>query len=652
MRIITSIFFALILFSFVYVHPSFALLAGFNSGCLEDPNWTPSHVATLTIKKGAAVPTIDTKTWIFVCITKGTQTYCTTGGTGDGDTELFGSMEHFNTLKGIATDLGGVKTGSNPSMTNGDATNPQFNETIRWGDAYPTGVIHQWSWVQAAVPAGGAGAGGEMGAQQQADLIFERISDDTKKCAKISWDPRGVVFDINTMYPVKGAIVELYKKNITSTYDFVPNQLGIVNPYTTNITNGQYSFFVDEGWYKLKLKGGSISPLTATQKIIANNMFIDVSGEDHVYTDDIAIFEKRGTVEIANIPVKVINESSLIKDLNILDNVSPTLEGDSIRLFGRVSHPKSKMIITMSMLNDKEETKQFVKVDYTDGLGEYDKLISQTVESEEPLVFQGATLSFELNSFYKTGVFSKKNNNNHIAQFIQEIWESALHKFEANAAVSVNTIQIKPMPTYIEGIAYDEKGIPIPKAIIGIYPFFSQKPYYLTLADENGRYKIGAQHIPQFEYNLRYKKLTGEVLVVDTTTFIQQNAKLIIEEEIKPYSAKKTTLAQDKKIETYFAGMDAPVELKTSEEKQRAITQSNNTQNTTSKTGKPGVSTSGSSSREVVVPTLTPQASTPTRGGAGIQGIIMVIVVLLILVMIGIGAFIMMKSKQQSTSQY
>ncbi len=647
MKKIFSFLSVLVVTSFLFAGSVNATLApGYISGCLSAPGWTPSHAAVLTIKQGDKLKAAPNKeTWVFVCITRGTEpTYCTAGGTGEADNSLFKSMDNYNKLKsmvGTGGYVGGVIEGAGystqmtPKKTNNDEANAQFVGEVQWGDAYYPGVVHQWSWVQVAPPVENAGAGGAAGALQQGTTPFDQLAKATKDCAKIAWDPRGVVFDTNTFLPVKGVGLKLLKRNdVINTYEVVPSGLFVINPASTNHPggeNGQYSFFVDSGWYKLTLLNtDKITVLTAAQLDTATKL-----GIDNIYSEDKAIYEQIGTVKIANIPVAVTDQTRLVKDLTILDNVSPTLEGDGIRLFGRVSHPKTKMIITKNMMDENGITKPFVSIDYTDGLGEYNKLISQSVDSPETLLFQNATLTFELNSFYTTGVFAQKKDTNILARLFNSVWDGLFKK--ANAAILTNTIAIKPMPAYLEGIAYDSKGVAIPKAIIGLYPFFSEQPFYMTVADENGRYKIGSQHIPSFQYELRYRKPTGEVIVVDTTTFVKQNAKLFFAEGIKPFVEKNTTVVEDKKVQDYFANVTTPIEL--------------NSPNQAQKIG--SKNTGGSSSMSNTQDT----AGNPiqqTGGGAlgqGTQGVIMIVVVIMILIMIGVGAFIMMRSKQQ-TPQY
>jgi hypothetical protein len=616
---------------------------------LGDDGWTPSHTATLSIKPGASVPAISTETWIFVCITSGQDSLCTTGGDGKMDIDLFGNDGQYQMLKKKAADgggnVGGVQTGHNPSRTNDDSANPQFVETIVWGDAYVPGVVHQWSWVQRAAPIDGTGESGNDKALKQASLIFERLSTDTKKCVPIGWDPRGVVFDTKTLYPVKNVSVELYKKNEgTNVFEFVPNRLGLTNPNATSGVNGQYSFFVDPGWYKLKFTNPAIkiAKLTPQQLSTAKQLFADTKGVDHIYTEDAAIREELGVVEIANIPTTVTDESLLVKDLSIIDNVPPTADGDNLLLFGRVSHPRTKMIIEMNMLDEKGVIKKFVKTDFTDGLGEYNKTISQSVASEEPLVFESATLSFELNSFYTTGTLAqKKKQESAINLFFAKIWKSILSKWETVAATPTNTITIKPIPSYIEGIAYDSKGVPIANALIEVYPFYSVKPMYTTVADANGRYKIGSQHLPQVQYKLKYVKPTGEAITIDTSTFVKQNASLILAEKINPYEPKNTTQAEDLVVQKKV-------------EERAALPAVNSPENRVSASQKSGVGTStkpfsnsGSSDRNAGNP------SSSTGGGgisSGMQGVVMVVVVLFVLLLLGVGAFIMMRSRQQQTT--
>ena len=256
--LLTSVFFLI-----VYAHPSQALLTGFVSGCMSAPGWTGSgHSVDLSIAQGGlSHPATNTDTWVFVCVTRGTDTYCSTAGDGSADKLLFGMDNtnpdsHYQKLKGMVNGgyIGGVMNGAAfdnqnpPRKTNNDASNPQFDGVVTWGDAYYPMVVHQWSWVQQAAPTDGTGAVGDQAAQHQATLIFQHLSEDTKNCVPIGWDPRGVVFDVNTLYPVKGLQIELYKKNdTTGIYDFVPNRLGLANPTSTSNANGQYSFFVDAG---------------------------------------------------------------------------------------------------------------------------------------------------------------------------------------------------------------------------------------------------------------------------------------------------------------------------------------------------------------------------------------------------------------------
>jgi len=629
--------FAVVIAYSLCVQPSHALINGFISGCMNAEVVDDGHTASLTIKQGGvSTPVANKKTWTFVCITSGANSYCTTGGTGQMDQELFGNLDQYNILKGMAQDIGGVTTGKNPTTTDDSA---KLSETIKWYDVYLPAVIHQWSWVQEVEPTGGAGTAGAVGAQQQANLAFDKLSEDTKRCVPIGWDPRGYVFDVNTFFPVKNVQVELYKKNTAGTFDFVPNALGLSNPTTTNSNNGQFSFFVDNGWYNMKLKnpGMNIATLTTAQQTTANKLLTDVDGKSNIYVENVAVEEKIGTVAIAHIPVSVTDQSLLLKNLVVIDSVPPTAEGDSLRIFGRVSHPKSKMIITMNMINGAGEAKQFIKTDVTDGLGEFNKLISQTVDSEEELFFVDATVKFELNSFYTTGVYSKNIDKQNKIGIIGKIKEFFIKKIEVSAATTTDMIVVKPIPSYIDGIAYDALGKAIPKAIVGVYPFYSENPMYVTVADENGRYKIGSQHLPQVQYKLRYKKPTGEVVIVDTSTFVKQNVKLFVQEGIKPFDIRKTSAAEEKATNSKVSESVTTSDI-------TAMAQAGKTKTTTSSRGGSSGSSQSNKNTETPIPTQ--------NGTAGMQGIIMVVVALLVLLMIGVGAFFVMKSKQQAPPQY
>lgn len=631
---------------------------GFISDCLDAS--MVHHTASLSIKPdGQVKPQADTETYIFVCISGGglSGTRCTTGYTvngtlytaADGSTfrtadDVFGNITHLEELRAITKDksgggepatVGGVDGGINPRLTNANGSAFVTNPT--WTDVYEQGVDHQYSWLQKDNSAGLGGAGaGTAGAQQQATFDFAKITAGNKECAKINWDPRGYVFDAKTLHPVKGVAITLFKGDPGGAFAFLPPGLGIVNPQETKQLNGQYNFFVEPGYYKLEVSSphAAIADLGTVdinyEKLFLNSL--DATERLKIYQKDQEVQEVAGKVAIAHIPVTLTNTSLLINSLQ----VSPpgrSEDNGKINIFGQVSHPKTKIKITRIFSLGAGSPVTMDEEVFTNDLGEYDKYINQLEVNTQGnvMLLENLKVEFFINSFYTSGTFSR--NTNVFMRFVGKVWDY-FSKNTIVSAASSTSFNIKPIPTYVEGVAYDTKGKAIPGAIVGVYTTFSNNPMKITVADEEGKFKIGSQHLPRFEYEFRYRKPTGEVIVVDTGTFIKQNTKLLAASGVNPFAEKQTTIAEDKKVQELLAnnGPEPNLDLKPAEK---------NKKNSTS---------DFSSARN---PSVSSVNSTKASGvGAGMQGVIMIVVVILVLLMIGVGAFMMMKSKQQSTPQY
>lgn len=635
-----------VLSNFFFTKNAYAVVDGFVSDCLQAA--PAGHTAGLSIKPGSQImPQGDTDTWIFVCITSQElpDRKCTTGDATI-DQQLFDKSDDLTALQGIQTEegttVGGVDGGQNPPRkTNADGT--AFTNAVSWSDAYLPGVIHQWAWVQAANAAGAGGVEtGGLGAQQQGTFDFTKLSGDTSKCAKIGWDPRGYVFDAATLNPVGRVQVTLSKGPKGGTFVDVPSGLGITNPDTTKPLipgekgNGQYSFYVEPGFYKLRLTSANatIADLSSVNGAYQDLFLSKKDGKTNIYQKDQEVEEVKGMIAIAHIPVTVTDPSMLITSLVRLETLAEE-ENGQINVFGRVSHPKSKIFMKINYLNEEGNPVTQERTSVTDDLGEYEEYVDQeTVDAEgKQLFFQNVDVDFELNSFYTTGVFARKQDANAFLSAVEKVWRFISEKISVSAASSTS-FSVKPIPSYIEGIAYDSSGRAIPQAIVGVYTKFSNKPWFVTVADEQGQYKIGSQYLPRFEYELRYKKPTGEIIVVDTATFIKQNVKFFVAEGIKPFESKKSSATEDFAAQVKVSEVVKETDL-------AAMAKVGSSKGT-------GLSKSGSGGINNMSTAEVTPAATAGTSAAG-SGVMMIAVVIFILVLLGAGAFVMMKSKQTTT---
>jgi len=601
------------------IKSTYAAVAGFNSDCLEikdgravgsDDVW--GHTAELLFptteqrsKRGSQAALPGKKTWVFVCIATTTGNKCTSGNP-DIDMEVFGKRSDYDDLAGSADyqtkEIGGVVDGKNPTSTTNDAE-PQFtNPPIYWYDIYVPGVSHQWLWLQEAEPPKDDGMGaGDLGAQQQATFDFVRGLADSSKCAKISWDPKGYVFDASTLYPVKGVSITISQKGTNGVFTDIASQIGLSNPDISQEKSGQYSFFTPPGTYKLRItsSNATIADIN-TVNLSYKKVFTLLNPISTIYQTNNEIVETAGTVVVSHIPVSVTNESMLIKDLSVMMRKEEKSLNQEILFSGVLSHPNSVIKIDTSYIDKDGKTSQDTKTEMTDEVGEYAFSLPQTKSTEKTTIYLTKyTVTFSLNP--------------------------AIYPNPGRTSPQ-NTFSGDVIPSYIEGIAYDKVGKPIANAIVGIYPSYSEKAMYYTSTDENGKYTIDSQHIPQFHYELSYKKKTGEVITLTPSSFIKQNTSYFAANNISPFKKKVTLFAEEKKAQdrlNTITGNKVP-DIKKSE----------------------GGSISNPRGRYEIIPSVTPTGVATSINGDRTKGIAIVIVIVTILIMTAVGAFVVIKAKK------
>ncbi len=543
-----------------------APLQGFMSDCLDGVKTENENTGKLTFppyEKSKISPRNDTKTWIFACISTDEGQKCTTGDR-DVDIELFGTAASYDDLSkllippptptpskllSVPATIGGVQEGiqneyvkgTNPKKTTLFMVHPGFKELdtkesaletagygkdLYWYDAYPVigGVTHSWYWLQELQPVTTTEVPGSEASQQMGKIQFIQLKSDIN-CSKVQWDPMGYVFDVQTLYPVRDVSIALSQQQKDLSFVMVPNGLGVTNPFSSLKTNGQYSFIVPAGFYKMNV----VSSNAVLASVINNVKTEEVFGPN-IYTSTTIVEEVEGKVAVSHIPVTVSNKSLLITEISLQDHHEESLASGNLGLTGRLSHPLSKVHLILSFRDDAGADTVRKEEHLANSLGAYNITIPQIADGK---YLTEITMNFELNSkVYPNAVPSK-----------------------------IKQITVFPIPPFVDGVAYDEKGKPIPNAIVALYPSFSEKPMYLTVADAAGHFTIGSQHIPRMRYALRYKKATGEVMEVSTQKFIMQNTTHFSEKKINPYVFKNTSQAVEKKVQEYFEKQDAPPSL-------------------------------------------------------------------------------------------
>lgn len=520
----------------------------------EEAETGAPHAAELLIIPAKRPKWPNSTVYVFMC--SGRQGVCGAVSTDpaiDINLLLFGtSGQRGNEEQAAIAGRGNIRApGTNPNMTDAEALH-FVNAPLVWSHYSAAAIPHSWSWVQPIDPPKAGETvipeelstderivlnGDEFEAGNDQGLKIGQISMENEttpsgtptssgtggtgtKCANIQWDPRGYVFDAKTLHPVQNTTLTLYAKNGDGSYTQVPNGIGTTNPYTTATNSGQFNFFVQPGLYKMTVD--SLHATIAEKQAINpayQHLFMDEESKVHIYEKGADIEEVAGRVAVAHIPVHVANSSYIIDSLHLIMedavvNMDNQGKKSQMHITGTVSHPRSQITVTLTALNELGSVvtpPPLYKT--TNEFGEYDFYIDQEQMQADgkPLYLQNIHISIEMNAFYTSQPSAKK------------------------APISYD---LKPLPRYVEGIAYDEKGVPIPNAIVALYPYFSLNPMYTTLANKDGRFKIGSDHIPQMNYKLRYKKQNGDIVEVSPDQFIRQNISYYATKTIDPFTER------------------------------------------------------------------------------------------------------------------
>lgn len=600
------------------------------------------HRAKLTVKDGQkSRPT--SKVYIVACFgaeSGGTGQICTTGNSSlDRQANIFGA-DNYSLVKtklqrgdknykfeGLYyTANGGVSIHSETSaysdpdyLTSYPVTANSSGDiqAVEWQDFVPPpGADHKFMAFNLIDP--NEAVTGEGGGLVQATFPFEKAE---KDCAVIHWDPYGRVFDKETLEPVNNAQVTL---KVKEGDDFVfANILGVTNPQITR-EDGNFNFVVPNGTYKLEVQPYPIEASLAAVHPNYSKVYSDIypveTGEEIV---------QRNSAQHRDIPITRTGSTTGPRTpLKLFDFFADISEGKII-VRGRASHPFSLVTIWSAKLfpNGTKQEYRPIASGEADKNGKFRILVDQA--------------DLEVKTEYREVVYNAKLKyvdirvNSPAVQKPNPVWNSLIGFFslwikQVKAQEIEVSIPLDPIPTFLEGYAYDSVGKPIANATVGLYPKFSNSPSYQVKADENGYFKITSEYIPPMAYDIRYTSANGVITKTTTTAFLVQNQKTFQEKQTDPFIYKD---AQNRTVSASSRPSGERANNLLNSTQKRGQNTSNSSMNAPVGTNKIG----GSSSM---------QSTTGKVNIANIQGIIMIIIVIIMLVGIGIAAVFFMKPKQ------
>lgn len=490
--------------------------------CLQAVKTDSHRVRLTTQQKNPTVP--NEKTYILECVSTPKGQICTTGN-ADTHPEL-GWDSNLQELKNIAdySFQGIYKTDGTPieQLETPIVSNAQGAiEAVEWQSVTSQATFHTFYALNFYEPK----IVQDENTSSQKQGTFELIQD-TSDCASLRWDPYGIVFDSQTLEPIPGARVSLTEKKENG---FVPINIPGVASVITTKEDGVFNFVVPDGVYKLSASHSSYLPQPAdlaTMNANYSKIYSDIYPVENTTNE---IVQMAGVAQHRDIPLSPQQNTKGVYPLTVMDYYQ-SLEKfkNTVVIKGRVSHPFARVKVYTFQGNSTEKA----------------RYLQVQIQADKSGVFKVEVNLSILNPAERIGglEFEKVNFTNPLSQnpaekIFSQLFHLIFKQVEAQQQTTV-ALSLEPIANSLDGYAYDATGKIIPNAVVGVYLTFAKQPYYESVADENGYYKITSEFLPSMPFVLQYKDSKGVVTQTTVSTFLTQNSKYIESGAVKPFLYK------------------------------------------------------------------------------------------------------------------
>jgi len=378
-----------------------------------------------------------------------------------------------------------------------------------------------------------------------------------RACEIVRWDPYGVVFNSLTLEPVYNAQVYLDYKDKNGDWVQYEDPMGKVNnPYRSGqgvgtVEDGHFSFVVEDGTYRLR-----IVPPTALlifpydNKKIASNYSkiysdiypnIQVGGTTPTFVYEIV---QNGEIQHRDIPLASQTKALDSRKIKVMEVFRNRLNNGNELFKVRLSYPFAKISGVYSTINDPPVRYQpipFGKGVTGDQKADKDGWFSIEVDGSRfvPGEMFGEIEATKVDLTDSTLVKKQERNVNFFALVKQEIKKLMNNKIIAQVKdTNTSTFSFDPIPSYLEGYAYDNNGTVVSNATVGIYLSFSNRPYSQIKTDATGYYRFSSETLPSMPYDIRYTTAIGNTVKTTPRKFITQNKEYFIKQKINPFIAQ------------------------------------------------------------------------------------------------------------------
>lgn len=499
------------------------------SSCNNLPISATVHKSWLTTDDDVK-PLPNTATYIVECISTRKGQICTTGKK-DTDMIVYKKDNVAELSKRLGYKFQGlyIKVGNKVKAVTNPIESSSTGEIgpLIWGDSTTSSHRRKWLALNYWTPLGAGVSSDTVGALQQGTIDFD-FDTAERDCVSISWDPYGRVFDSSSLEPIPDVSVKLFLKRTNGNFTLVtPSDIpggNIINPQIT-AEDGMFSFVVPDGTYKISVSNSNytfpvnnLANLQANYSKVYDDIYPANTGEEIIQS---------GEIQHRDIPLTGVNGYVSITSPKLIEyfyEVRPVTH--KIVIEGRATHPFTKITaysVKQSTINSSMSVRyrQLGQIK-ADKMGDFKLEIDQS--TFEP------TESFGEIDLAKVDLTLLAKNSSLIDK-AKKILTKLINPVRAQTN-TVTTINFNPIPTYLEGYAYDTTGKVIPNATVGVYLTFSNIPYYETKADQTGYFKIISGNLPDMAYDLRYTTTDGKIVEKTTTDFIAQNQKYLTSNKV------------------------------------------------------------------------------------------------------------------------
>jgi len=487
-------------------------------------------------------PPYPGQTYVLECLGQ----VCTTGNAA-ADTAIFGTepikiLEQSSNYKFEGFFKADGKTNENNPFNNPSSTIGPFE----W-QSLSTYTARKYMALNFVTP--DQAAAGNNNTLQQGTINFETAN---KDCEIIRWDPYGRVFNSMTLEPIMNVKVFLEKKDATGGWVQYVDSFGKVqnpyrNPQRTDINgteeDGAFSFVVEDGTYRLRV----VSPTTNlifpydSQKIHPNysKIYSDIYPGKAITGEEVYEIIQTGKIQHRDIPLATRSATFVSTPPKRMEFFYNKINGKAI-IKARSSHPFTKVSVYTVIGDPPVRLNKLIFGKQVNGDSQANKDGWFAVEIDESGFAKGEMFGqIDLERVDLTSTILSKNS----------LWYSRLWAFfksllmieSVNAQTdtsSKTTMNFQPIPSYIEGYAYDAKGNVLTNTAVGVYLTFSNRPYSETKTDTKGYYRFSSENLPTMPYELRYTSATGNITKTTTGKFITQNKQYFTTNKVDPYIYK------------------------------------------------------------------------------------------------------------------